>query len=262
MNTDQRELVLLKSDLEFIISRMYEFMNDRDLVVFDDPLLKDLLNDYESLRNRLTLLDKDLFGSLKQIDLGHPITNQFAATKPFYTSSNFHAFEKEVLKALKNLTVLEQITPVNQLENKNRMKPKKTFLALSFEDKDKKLNGYFKDILSALRIGYETGESYSKDTIPDKIKKRIESANILIAIFVRRYAISDGSFTTASWLTKELSYAQGKGKEVIALVEIGIKDIAGLNMEKEIIFFKRDNQTSMQEATIKFLQAIKEHELV
>jgi hypothetical protein len=135
------------------------------------------------------------------------------------------------------------------------------FISMSFDETDNQVNNYFTDILSALKIKYETGERYSKDGISEKVKKRITNSDLLIIIFVKRGRKEDGSFTTAPWLVKELGIAQGCGKEVIALVERGIseKEIANLNWEEELIYFDRTNIDEMEKATIKYLEALKEH---
>ncbi len=136
------------------------------------------------------------------------------------------------------------------------------FVSMSFDDSDKDINNYIKDILGALQIKYETGERYSSESIPEKVRKRILKSYIFIIIFVKRDEIVGGGFTTPSWLLKELGIAQGSEKEVIAWVERGIKDIAGLNYEKEVIYFDRNNINEIEKATVKFLEALKEHKLL
>lgn len=256
---NNRLLTQLKSDLNFIQSRLSEFMLTK-IVNYDNPLLADLIIDYENVRDKLIKLDPELFGSLKNAILEKPIKNEYASDKPFYTGSSFNRFRKEVNLALKNFIILE-----NEEVAKNQMmttKQRLPFLSISFDKKDKNINEYFKDILKALQIDFETGEKYSKDSIPEKVKKRIENTDLIIVIFVKRDELTKGGYVTPAWLIKELSHAQANGKEVIALVEEGINDIAGLKMEKEIIPFKRDHQTKMLDATIKFLEALKEHGLV
>jgi len=136
------------------------------------------------------------------------------------------------------------------------------FVSLSFEEQDRRINEYVTGILGALRIDFETGERYSKDSIPEKVQSRIRSSDLFITIFVKRDKIESDGYTTPAWLLKELGIAQGAGKGVIAWVEKDIKDIAGLNYEKEVIYFDRDNVKEMEHATIKFLEALKEHNLV
>lgn len=135
------------------------------------------------------------------------------------------------------------------------------FVSMSFSEKDSDINKYFTGILDALQIDFETGERYSKESIPEKVKNRIKSCDLLIGILVKRYETINGRFKTPEWLIKEIGIAQGAGKDVIVLVERGVTDIAGLKSEKEIIYFERGNSKEIQTATLKFLEALKEHGL-
>jgi hypothetical protein len=105
------------------------------------------------------------------------------------------------------------------------------FVSMSFDEADQDINYYVTGILKALQISFETGERYSKDSIPQKVQGRIRSSDLFIVVFVKRDRIESGGYTTPSWLLKELGIAQGAKKDVIAWVERGIKDIAGLNYE-------------------------------
>jgi len=262
MKLTDKQLRKTKGDLNFTLSTLYEFMHE-EYVLTDNPLLKDLIDDYESTRKQLIQLDEELFGNLKIIDLGTPETNSFiSGGKGYYLPSNFNGFKIEILKAQRNFEIYEQTIKTANPSVSHKKIVKSAFLSISFDNKDKKLNDYFKKILEALKINYETGERYSKDNIPDKIKKKIENCDLIIVVFVKRDELSKGGHSTPAWLIKELAHAQAKGKEAIALVEEDIKDIAGLKMEKEIISFKRDHHTKMLEASIKFLEALKEHGLV
>ena len=136
------------------------------------------------------------------------------------------------------------------------------FVAMSLHESDKDINEYVTGILDALEIKFVTGERYSKESIPKKVKERIGNSELFIDIFVKRDEIKDGGYTTPPWLVKELGIAQGAKKDVIAWVENGIKDIAGLDYEKEVIYFERNNIKSIMNATIKFLEALKEHKLI
>lgn len=138
------------------------------------------------------------------------------------------------------------------------------FVSMSFDEADKEINEYVTGILEAFQIDFETGERYSKDSIPEKVKSRIRNSDLLISIFVKRAKKEGGGYTAPSWLLKELGIAQGASKDIIAWVEKDIdpKELAGLNWEKEVIYFKRDDLKEMEKATIKFLEALKEHKLI
>lgn len=136
------------------------------------------------------------------------------------------------------------------------------FVSMSFDESDQDINQYITGLLKALQINFETGERYSKDSIPQKVQNRIRNSDPFIIVFVKRDKIESGGYTTPSWLLKELGIAQGAQKDVIAWVESDIKDIAGLNYEKEVIYFERNNAKEIEKATIKFLEALKEHKLI
>jgi len=136
------------------------------------------------------------------------------------------------------------------------------FVSMSFKKVDKDINEYIKGILEALKIKFKTGERYSKKSIPKKVKNRIRTSDLLISIFVKRDKLAKDGYTTPAWLIKELTFAQATGKGIIPLIERGIKDIASLEYEKEVIYFVRDDVEEMEEATIKFLEALKEHKLI
>ena len=155
---------------------------------------------------------------------------------------------------------IQNFWEINELETatKSTIIP---FVSMSFDESDQDINQYVIGILKALQIDFETGERYSKDSIPQKIQSRIRSSDLFISIFVKRDKIESGGYTTPSWLHKELGIAQEAQKDVIAWVERDIKDMAGLNYEKEIIYFERD-ANGIKKATIKFLEALKEHKLI
>jgi hypothetical protein len=136
------------------------------------------------------------------------------------------------------------------------------FVSMSFDPADQEINNYVTGILRALKIDYETGERYSKESISEKVKNRIETSGLLIGILVNRDKVESGGFATSGWLVKEVGLAQGNKKDVILWVEKDIKDIAGLNYEKEIIYFNRKNLPDMQKATLQFLEALKVHKLI
>jgi hypothetical protein len=161
-------------------------------------------------------------------------------------------YKDHVNSCIAQLKVLEIVT-------KSTVVP---FVSMSFDESDQDINQYITGLLKALQINFETGERYSKDSIPQKVQNRIRNSDHFIIVFVKRDKIESGGYTTPSWLLKELGIAQGAQKDVIAWVERDIKDIAGLNYEKEVIYFERNNAKEIEKATIKFLEALKEHKLI
>lgn len=130
------------------------------------------------------------------------------------------------------------------------------FLSISFREEDRDINDYIKGILEALEIDYNSGERYSTESIPDKVRGRILGSDLLIGVFVKRGKVKGGGYSTPSWLVREATIALEAGKDVIPLVEKGITDIAGLNLQKEAIPFERANAAAMQTATVRFLESL------
>lgn len=177
--------------------------------------------------------------------------------------SHLEAIEWKLQNNKRSLTLSSDLNKPKILNERELTgKVKKAFVSMSFHESDEVINNYFIKILESLKISYETGEPYSNENIPTKVRTRILNSGIFILILVKRDEIKGGGYTSPSWLLKELGIAQGAGKETIALVEKNIKEFGGLNQEKELICFTRGDSNDMEKATIKFLEALKYHGLI
>ena len=214
-----------------------------------EALLAELFSEVESMNFRRSVSSRVGVVSIGEIDYAKELQDY----KEHINSCI--AQLKVYRERVQNFWEAEELEPVI----KSTVVP---FVSMSFDESDQEINKYVTDILKALQIEFKTGERYSKDSIPQKVQSRIRSSDLFIIIFVKRDKIKGGGYTTPPWLIKELGIAQGSQKDVIAWVEKGIKDIAGLDYEKEVIYFKRDNVKEIENATIKFLEALKEHKLI
>lgn len=134
----------------------------------------------------------------------------------------------------------------------------KVFISKSFDYLDREINSYFERILTAIGIEITTAENFTGETIPERVERILTDCDFLVGVYVIRYEdTSREKIVTSQWLMRETFTAHGQGKQFIALVEDGVTDIAGLEIDRELIFFQRNNAISMQEATVKFLQALK-----
>ena len=228
---------------------------------------------YYSTKGLLT----ELFSKEEVNDFGSDVTPEstpivaysLAATSMFTVTANrdaeLHKYKIHIYSCITHLKMyrerIQNFWGTDELETaiKSTVIP---FVSMSFDESDQDINQYVTGILKALQIDFETGERYSKDSIPQKVQGRICSSDLFIIIFVKRDKIESGGYTTPAWLLKELGIAQGAQKDVIAWVERDIKDIAGLNYEKEVLYFERDNANEIEKATIKFIEALKEHKLI
>lgn len=204
----------------------------------------------------------ELFSKDETMNFRNNVCSGVAVGGEFNHTKKLKDYKNHINSCIAYLEVKKEVIQNFWAEEQRMMINSIPFVSMSFDDSDKDINNYIKSILGALQIKFETGERYSSDSIPEKVKNRIINSDLFIIIFVKRDEIKGGGFTTPSWLLKELGIAQGSEKDVIAWVERGIKDIAGLNYENEVIYFDRENINEIEKATVKFLEALKEHKLV
>ena len=249
--------------LELIDEKISQFQKVLDEATYDNRHNKDYKLAYYGTETLLT----ELFSKEEIMNFRSNVSpgiSSFNRGKTDY-AKELQEYQKHINSCIAQLKVyrerIQNFWGPNELEAaaKSTVIP---FISMSFDESDQNINQYVTNILEALGIDFETGERYSKDSIPQKVQTRIYSSGLFIIIFVKRDRIENGGYTTPSWLLKELGIAQGSQKDVIAWVERGIKDIAGLNYEKEVIYFERNNVKEIKKATIKFLEALKEHKLV
>jgi hypothetical protein len=139
----------------------------------------------------------------------------------------------------------------------------RAFVSKSFDLADREVNSYFERLMRAAGVDIATAEEYTDEPIPVRVERVLSECDFLIGIYVIRYEDTERrTVVTSQWLMRETFTAHGQGKKFIALVEEGVTDTAGLNIDKELIYFRRDDRVSMQEATIKFIQALHWHALV
>lgn len=248
--------------LELIDEKISQFENVLDNATYNNRYGEDYNLAYYGTENLLT----ELFSKEEAMNFRSSVSSRFAfiGGKIDY-AKELKDYKSHVNKCIVQLKVyrerIQNFWGTGELDTatKSTIVP---FVSMSFDETDQDINQYVTGILKALQINFETGERYSKDSIPEKVKSRILNSDIFIVIFIRRDKIKSGGYTTPSWLHKELGFAQGARKDVIALVEEGIKDIGGLNYEKEVIYYERNNVKKIKKATIKFLEALKEHNLI
>jgi len=160
----------------------------------------------------------------------------------------------------KKIEVVDQLLIAHKTQAIERRKV--AFVAKGFQDDEERINTCFQEILDSLGIPYRTGEPYGRGSIPDKIEQRIRASDVLIAIVQKRY-IKENTQKGAgpAWITREMTYAQNLGRPLIIIAQEGV-DLAGFAMEKEIIFFEKNQPESLQRATKKFLEALVAHGLI
>ncbi len=137
------------------------------------------------------------------------------------------------------------------------------FVSKSFDLADRGVNSYFERVMQAAGLEIATAEQFTGEPIPVRVERILSECGFLVGIYVIRYEDTEThKVVTSQWLMRETFTAHGQGKDFIALVEDGVNDTGGLNLDKELIFFNRADTASMQEATVRFLQALRWYGLI
>ncbi len=104
-----------------------------------------------------------------------------------------------------------------------------TFVAHGFDDNGKKYAGEVRVFFESLRIKVETGEYFEPGSVPEKVKARIDSSDMFIAIVTPQ--------DNHTWITQETLYADAKGKQPFVLVDRQVPYKPGMLGDSEYIPF-------------------------
>ncbi len=119
------------------------------------------------------------------------------------------------------------------------------FLAHSFSSGDKSLVSIVLKLIRQTGIMVLTGERPEAKAVGQKVRHRIDSADMFIGLLTRRHSISNGElWTTSPWVIEEKGYSIGQkpARPIILLIEDGIlvpSETGGLEGDLEYIKFHR-----------------------
>jgi hypothetical protein len=120
-----------------------------------------------------------------------------------------------------------------------------TFFSCSFRDADKTVNDFFLAICRALGLQIKNVSTASSHTPPQVAKNIISSSQALVAVCVRRSALSNnGKFTMPDAVRDEIAFAFGKDIPVLMLVERGIEIEGFISNFGTRLEFERTNITT------------------
>ncbi len=123
---------------------------------------------------------------------------------------------------------------------------KSIFVGHSFNVDDRTLVALLGRLLSAYGIQMVTGEKPSADSVSEKVKARIETAEGFLGLYSRREKIARRkAWTTSAWVIDEKAYALAKGKKLILLKEQGVESIGGLQGDYEYLEFNRPDTADL-----------------
>lgn len=139
---------------------------------------------------------------------------------------------------------------INKIQNALSLRPLQrlidtTFVAHGFDSTGKKYAGEVRLFFEALNIAVETGEYFEPGKIPDKVKTRIQNADMFVAVVTPQ--------DDHTWITQETLFADANGKQPFVLVDRCVDYKPGMLGDNEYIPFV---EGCISEAFVKMLQGI------
>jgi hypothetical protein len=118
------------------------------------------------------------------------------------------------------------------------------FVGHTFAINDRPLVEQVKRTLRNAKFSVITGEPPEARSVAGKVRERIDSSDIFVALLTRRHRIAGGRWTTSPWVIEEKGYALGRNmhRPVIIMVEEGITvpdEIGGVGGDIGYISFDR-----------------------
>src|SRR4026209_2327656 len=101
------------------------------------------------------------------------------------------------------------------------------FVGHSFADEDERVVEQIKQFLSKLGVKCDSGKRAEPKGISDKIKERIQAAELFVGIFTRHLKQQGGSYSTSPWIVEEKATALAAGKRLLLFVEKGVQGFGG-----------------------------------
>lgn len=114
--------------------------------------------------------------------------------------------------------------------------------------------GKFVDFISNFNVAISRGSEADTISISEKVKNKIDDADIVIAIMTKDEQNEQGSWFPSKWIIEELAYAlANKNKEIIRILEKDCDTNGRIFGDKEYISFERKNPS---EAFIKLAEIL------
>ena len=120
----------------------------------------------------------------------------------------------------------------------------KIFLAHSFSDEILIVANDIKNFLESIGHNCCSGEKPENKGISQKVKQRIDDCDLFMGLFTIEKDIiykETECYAISNWVIQESGFAIGKEKELIFLVENGIKKFPELQGDLELVYFDREN---------------------
>lgn len=115
-------------------------------------------------------------------------------------------------------------------------------MAYRFIPEDEGIANTIKKLLELEGFVCVDAQTAKAEDVSDKVKKEIENSDGVVVIFTKVKQLSNGKWTTSSWLNDEKAFALGKNKPILLFFEdcIDPDERKGIHGELEYLPFNRD----------------------
>ncbi len=155
-------------------------------------------------------------------------TSKSGITVSVHAQNNL-GFIERVHDVVRNELHLERPKRIDDDSYRRKMLNATVFIARHFDNKGDEYYSTISHFLSLLGFDVLQGEEYRSDSIPEKVKHKIDQQEIVI--------VNVSGDQDHSWLISESSYALGKNKHIILLVESTTKIDTGI-LGKDLEYIK------------------------
>jgi hypothetical protein len=122
----------------------------------------------------------------------------------------------------------------------------KIFVGFGYNDRDSWIPDFVFPLIRAFGCEVVTGEDMPGEVISDEVRRRVESADALIAFRTRRGdPDAGGVYRTHRWVEDELTYALGHGLQVMEVREEGVDDQGGLLGDRQWMLYRKEERDKL-----------------
>jgi hypothetical protein len=164
-------------------------------------------------------------------------------------------FRTRVVVPLKQarLAAIGKPTPAKPRANQQRS----VFVGQSFRPADAAVNSAVARLVEAFGFLVVTGEKPQADSVSQKVRGRIEQADLFVGIFTRRERLGRrAEWATSAWVIDEKAYALARGKKLVLVRESGVQSIGGIQGDYEFVEFTRDDIPDMLIKLVAVMRAL------
>ena len=185
-----------------------------------------------------------------QYGISFPFFDDALSSKLFNNPTKGESLQMALQMATKAVGILKSLN--NKEFGKLEKKTPVVFVSYNFGQKNKEITQKFIDFISKFDVATSVGSEPDTISVSEKVKLKIDSADIIVAIMTKDEQDDKGNWFSSKWIIEELAYAlASKNKEIIRLVEKGCDTNGRIFGDKEYIAFDRENPA---EALIKLAE--------